>query len=93
MATAYTGQSAAWNGIKNQVGAHHDLVRDREPIFTALPPENQKEWLESGVDPILQADYAEYLRAKIRYANTPADTVVTGPLATGLGNGGGNGKA
>ena len=81
MATEYTGQSAAWNGIKNQVGAHHDLVRDREARFTALPPENQKEWLESGADPIMQADYAEYLRAKIRYANTPADTVVTDPLS------------
>jgi predicted HD phosphohydrolase len=94
MATAYTGQSAAWNGIKNQVGAKRDLVADREPTFTNLPPENQKEWLESGVDPILETDYAEYLRAKKRYANTPSDTKVTDPLAATNGSKGkGNGKS
>lgn len=49
----YTGQTTAWNGFKNQVGAWIDWVIERKPDFEKRTTEQKQAWIESNNDPIL----------------------------------------
>ncbi len=69
----YTGQQAAWNGIKNSIESWLDLVEDRRETFLSYSPERQKEWLESGADPILEMAYLIHIDSL--FSKTPKSSV------------------
>ena len=92
---SWTGQQAAWNGLKNSLGAWVDWVVERKSVFIDLTPEAQKTWLESGKDPIIAVAYWLYKNhLRPMFEKTPDSTTVDNPLDSSPSpQGGGNGNS
>lgn len=76
----YTGQRAAWNGLRNALGAWIEWVNERKIVFESLTPEKQKEWISSQNDPIIEEAYWLWLNLlNPMFEDTP-DKSITPPI-------------